>query len=105
MPEDATAYSHRGIGFNVNINAVWTADDSDADRHIAWAGACWQSLEPHAPGGAYVNFLGDEGSERVRAAYGAEKYARLQRLKDRYDPSNVFRLNQNISANRGFGRD
>ena len=55
----------------------------------------WSALEPHQQG-VYVNFLGDEGQDRVRESYGAEKYARLQELKRRYDPDNFFRINQNI---------
>ena len=54
-------------------------------------------MKPHSTGGAYVNFLGDEGHERVRAADGARKYQRLLQLKRRYDPDNFFRLNQNIN--------
>ncbi len=53
-------------------------------------------LEPLVPGGVYVNYLGDEGEDRVRAAYGTEKYERLVALKNQYDPANLFRLNQNI---------
>ena len=54
------------------------------------------ALEPHAAGRAYVNFMGDEGSDRVRAAYGADTYARLVALKRQYDPDNLLRLNQNV---------
>ena len=54
-------------------------------------------MRPHTTGGAYLNFLGDEGDGRVRAAFGRMKYARLQALKTRYDPDNLFRLNQNIT--------
>ncbi len=57
----------------------------------------FEQMKPHSTGGAYVNFLGDEGQERVRAAYGARKYQRLLQLKRRYDPDNFFRLNQNIN--------
>jgi FAD/FMN-containing dehydrogenase len=96
VAEDATAYPQRDAAFNVNINAVWTEDDPDAHRHIAWARDFYDAVEPHAGGRVYVNFLGDEGEERVRAAYGEEKYERLRALKRRYDPTNVFRLNQNI---------
>jgi FAD/FMN-containing dehydrogenase len=55
----------------------------------------WAELEPFQVG-AYVNFLMDEGETRIRHAYGAEKYGRLQAVKRKYDPNNVFRLNQNI---------
>ena len=55
----------------------------------------WSALEPYKMG-VYVNFLGDEGQDRVRESYGLEKYARLQELKRRYDPDNFFRINQNI---------
>jgi hypothetical protein len=94
--EQETAYAHRDMGLNVNINAVWTPGDPSPGRHVDWAREFWSALEPLAPGPVYVNFLGDEGEERVRAAYGPEKYARLAALKQKYDPTNFFRLNQNI---------
>jgi FAD/FMN-containing dehydrogenase len=94
--EQATAYPQRDAAHNVNINAAWLPGDPEPERHVAWARECFAALEPFAAGRAYVNFLGDEGQERVRAAYGEEKYARLVALKRRYDPDNVFRLNQNI---------
>ena len=53
-------------------------------------------MKPYTTGRAYLNFIGEEGEDRVRAAFGPETYARLQALKDRYDPTNLFRLNQNI---------
>jgi hypothetical protein len=70
--------------------------DCGKPEHIRWARDFYGAVEPHAGGRVYVNLLGDEGEERVRAAYGEEKYERLRALKGRYDPSNVFRLNQNI---------
>jgi FAD/FMN-containing dehydrogenase len=94
--EDETAFSQRDAAHNVNINAVWTEDDPDADRHIAWARNCFDALQPHAGGRVYVNFLGEEGGSRVRQAYGARNYERLVELKRAYDPTNFFRLNQNI---------
>ncbi len=94
--ERDTAYAHRDMGHNVNINAVWTPGDPSPERHVDWAREFWSALEPLAPGPVYVNFLGDEGEERVRAAYGPEKYERLAALKQQYDPTNFFRLNQNI---------
>jgi FAD/FMN-containing dehydrogenase len=96
VPEDATAYSHREAVHNVNIDAVWLPVERDqAERGPAWARAAYEALAPHQLG-VYVNFLGDEGQERVRSAYGDEKYQQLSEIKARYDPDNVFRLNQNI---------
>jgi FAD/FMN-containing dehydrogenase len=67
----------------------------DADQ-IAWARSFGARMKPYARQGAYLNYLGDEGVSRVREAFGAEKFARLQALKDRYDPTNLFHNNQNI---------
>ena len=64
-----------------------------------WTRSVWQAMEPFSAGGVYVNYLGtaaDEGTDRVKAAYGAAKYDRLAALKKKYDPENLFRLNQNI---------
>ncbi len=96
--EDETAYSHRDLGHNVNINAIWTEGDPAAGDHVRWARAFWSGLEPYGSGAVYMNFLGDEGEQRVRAAYGETKYERLVALKDRYDPTNFFRVNQNIRS-------
>ncbi len=92
-----TAFAQRDAAHDVNINAVWLPDDPEPERHVEWARSCFAALEPFAGGRAYVNFLADEGADRVRAAYGEEKYARLVELKRAYDPSNVFRMNQNIA--------
>ena len=96
VPEDATAFSQRDAAHNVVINAVWAEDDPEGDRHTAWARDFFDALQPHARDRVYVNFLGDEGPDRVRQAYGPEKYDRLVELKRAYDPTNFFRLNQNI---------
>ena len=95
--ENDTAYSHRDAGHVVNINAIWTEEDRSVQEHVAWARDFWSALTPFDPLGVYVNFLGDEGDERVRAAYGQDKYRRLVTLKEKYDPANVFRVNQNIT--------
>jgi FAD/FMN-containing dehydrogenase len=94
--EDETAFSQRSAAFDVNINAVWDEDDPEGDRHIAWARSFFAAMEPHARNRVYVNFLGDEGQDRVRAAYGERNYERLARLKRVYDATNFFRFNQNI---------
>ncbi|WP_018353303.1 FAD-binding oxidoreductase [Longispora albida] len=89
-----TAFNGRTAGHTFNINAT-TATQDGFDEERAWSRALWTALEPYHSS-VYVNFLMDEGQERVRAAYGAEKYDRLRALKRRWDPENVFRLNQNI---------
>jgi ubiquinone/menaquinone biosynthesis C-methylase UbiE len=90
---DATAFGHRDSGFVVNVLGMWPAPE-DNEKHIDWARGLFAALQPYAHG-AYINFLGDEGQERVRSAYGPN-YERLVALKNKYDPSNLFRLNQNI---------
>jgi FAD/FMN-containing dehydrogenase len=95
--EGETAFNGRGAGFTYNIGACTaTADGFDEERE--WVRNFWSALEPHFTT-VYVNFLMDEGEDRVRQAYGAEKYDRLQALKRKYDPDNFFRINQNISPN------
>ena len=95
-PEHETAFTQREAAYNVNVNAVWTPDDPEGERHIRWAREFFAAMQPHARDRVYVNFLGDEGPERIRQAYGAEAYDRLARLKRAYDESNFFRVNQNI---------
>jgi len=80
--------------FCLNIAATWT-EPAESERHIAWARDAAAALEPHVGAGAYVNFLGDEGEQRTRAAYRHD-HARLASLKNAFDPDNFFRLNQNI---------
>jgi FAD/FMN-containing dehydrogenase len=94
--EGETAFSQRDAAHNVNINAVWTEGDPEGERHVAWARDFFSAMQPHAGGRVYLNFLGDEGAERVRQAYGDRQYERLVELKRAYDPTNFFRLNQNI---------
>jgi FAD/FMN-containing dehydrogenase len=94
--EGETAYRQREAAHNVVINAVWTEDDPEGERHVAWAREYYSALQSHAGEHVYVNFLGDEGADRVRQAYGKRHYERLVELKRRYDPTNFFRLNQNI---------
>ena len=96
VPEEATAYSHRDAGHAVNINGVWLPDDPDHERHVAWVRDLFAALEPYSAG-VYLNFLGAEGSDRVRAAYGDAKWDRLAALKRTWDPDNVFCHNQNIA--------
>jgi hypothetical protein len=94
VSEDATAFNGRQAGhtFNINGNSE-TVDGFDEERQ--WARDYWTALAPHHTS-VYVNFLMEEGEERVRDAYGAAKYDRLKTLKRKFDPTNFFRLNQNI---------
>jgi FAD/FMN-containing dehydrogenase len=96
VAEDATAFNGRSARHTFNITAS-TAGPEGFDEERAWVRDFWTALEPHQIGSVYVNFLMDEGTERVRDAYGANKFDRLKRLKRRYDPGNIFRLNQNIA--------
>ena len=95
---DATAYGNRDAAYDCFPAAIWE-DPAEDERHIAWARAFWEAMRPFATGGVYANNLGEEGDERVRSAYGAN-YARLAALKAKYDPANLFRLNQNIRPAR-----
>lgn len=90
-----TAMGGRDVGFTINITAMTEGPDG-FEQERDWARGLWTALEPHHAG-VYVNFLMDEGEERVREAYGAEKYDRLKALKRDWDPGNVLRLNQNIA--------
>jgi FAD/FMN-containing dehydrogenase len=94
VPLDATAYTHRDAQFVMNVHGRW-ADPALDQTCIGWARDLFRASTPFATGGAYVNFLTEEEGDRVRAAYGPN-YARLVELKNRYDPANLFRMNQNI---------
>jgi len=94
VPVDATAYVARDAKFVLNVHARW--DDPKQDKAcIAWAREFFEASKPYASGGAYVNFMTAEESERVTSAYGAN-YQRLTRIKKQYDPKNFFHVNQNI---------
>jgi hypothetical protein len=95
---DATAFVHRNARFSLIIAGVWD-DAAENDARKQWVRETWAKTKPFSSGSVYVNYLddvADESGERVKAAYGAETYARLARLKRKFDPQNLFRLNQNI---------
>jgi FAD/FMN-containing dehydrogenase len=93
VPPEATAYPHRDAEFVMNVHTRW--DDPAEDRRcVAWAREFFEATAPHAAGGVYVNFI-PEDEEQVRAAYG-RNYDRLAELKRKYDPQNLFRVNQNV---------
>ena len=93
-----TAWSYRDATWGEVIVGV-DPDPANSDRITAWARDYWQALHPFSAGGAYVNMMMDEGEERIRAAY-RDNYERLAAIKTKYDPSNFFRLNQNIQPLR-----
>jgi FAD/FMN-containing dehydrogenase len=94
VSEDATAFAHRFTPFVLNIHTRW-GDHNDDEKCIAWAREFHQATEPFSQG-VYVNFLSEEGEDRVKDAYTQSTWDRLVRLKDKYDPTNMFSLNQNI---------
>jgi FAD/FMN-containing dehydrogenase/tetratricopeptide (TPR) repeat protein len=94
VPADATAFAYRDGGYNGIIVGV-DPDPANADLISRWAKDYWEELHPTSAGGAYVNFLMEEGQDRVRASYRGN-WDRLVQVKNRYDPDNVFHINQNI---------
>lgn len=94
IAEDATAFAHRSPPFVLNIHTRWR-DKSDDERCIMWAKNFHQSTEPFSKG-VYVNFLSEEGEDRVKDAYSHEVWEKLVHLKNKFDSTNLFRLNQNI---------
>ena len=99
VPADATAFAHRASRIMVNV-AVFYEGPEDRKVREAWVAGFASALEQDDRG-AYVNFLADEGEERVRAAYPGATWDRLAAIKARYDPTNLFRLNQNIPPAAG----
>lgn len=92
---DATAVSTRNYPYIIHLMTTWT-DPEDTARCKAWAGQAFEILRPLGPKSAYLNFVGDEGPDRIRASFGDASYERLARLKARLDPANRFALNHNI---------
>jgi len=98
VPDEATAYAHRQRRIIVNVAAIYASPAEDA-VHRAWVDDAAAAIR-HGDDAAYVNFLGDEGAERVQAAYPGATWDRLVDIKRRYDPGNVFRINQNVPPRR-----
>jgi len=99
VPADATAFGDRSMPYMLSIDSVWR-EARDDDANIAWTRAFWSRMQPHAQQGRlYLNFpgLGEEGERLLRDSFGAN-YGRLQAIKRKYDPENIFRFNQNIRA-------
>jgi hypothetical protein len=99
VPEDATAFAHRSAPYNLLIIGIWPNPAENA-TNMRWVRETWTAMQPFSSGRVYVNYLGqsaDEGAERIKEAYSVTQYERLLALKKRYDPTNLFRLNQNIN--------
>ena len=95
VPASATAFAHRNAAYVLNIIAR-SPDRDGFSEHVGWARATHQAVDPWTTGGAYVNFTSESGADKVQASYPPDTYARLVTVKDRYDPTNLFQLNQNI---------
>ena len=102
IDRDATAVGEREVGFELNITAAWPPTQPEAEKHTRWVRETWEALRPHSVG-VYTNFLSDEDAAAVRDAYG-ERLARLTALKDRWDPTNFFRLNANVAPSAQAAR-
>lgn len=94
VSEAEAAFPHRTAAYDVVIMPMWS-DPAESPQHIQWADDLWQNVQPSSTGGVYVNYLSNEGEDRIRTAYGAN-YERLAALKNEYDPANLFCWNQNI---------
>jgi hypothetical protein len=95
VDEEATAFGQRDALFNMHFLSMWV-DPADTERNIAYTKEIAGAMKPWTTGRAYLNFIGDEGLHRVEAAFGPEKFPKLQALKTKWDPTNLFRHNQNI---------
>jgi len=94
-PEGGTSYPHRQLQFDLVIISNW-ADKLEDEINITWTRKIWDAIQPFLSNKVYVNALGVEGAERVKEAYG-DNYQKLLELKRKYDPANLFRMNQNIN--------
>ena len=102
VPDSATAFGHRGWPYNFVVTSAWS-DPKDSERNVTWTRGLYDAMRPFLADAAYVNYYtGDEGPGGLHAAYGAEKLERLALLKTKYDPDNLFRMNQNVTPARSL---
>jgi hypothetical protein len=96
-----TAFGRRDVGYMFEFDSMWR-EPGDAEKNIAWTRSKWSDLQKFSDGGMYINFpgFGEEAEILVRSAVGDTNYRRLAQIKAKYDPSNLFRLNQNIMPER-----
>jgi hypothetical protein len=98
ISRESAVFDHRTSAYNYLIIGQWNKEEED-DINRKWTRECWREMDSYASDRVYVNYLGteaDEGVNRLEEAYGPEKYKKLQSLKRKYDPNNLFRMNQNI---------
>ncbi len=96
VDEDATAFGYRNWPYNFLVTSIWK-EPAETEANIQWTRELWDAMQPFLADAVYVNYMGDAGDEdQVRRAYPPKKYARLVALKTKYDPTNLFRMNQNI---------
>jgi len=96
-PSD-TAFPHRQYSYNFSVWSNWLNSD-ESEKNIQWSRECWDAMRPFMEAGSYSNYLEDEGDPLVRVAFGCN-YDRLVALKNKYDPTNFFRMNQNIKPSQ-----
>lgn len=96
IPESETAFGHRNWPYNFLVTSAWS-DPAQTDRNIAWTREFFDAMKPFLVNASYINYIGDEGIEGLKGSYGEEKFARLAAIKSKYDPTNLFRMNQNIT--------
>ena len=102
---EATAFGDRSAPFMLSLDGIWSSASDDA-ANIGWVRNCWNDMQRHSTGRMYLNFPGHgEGDDLVKNALGPEIYARLQQVKRKYDPENLFRLNQNIIPAPSTGKE
>lgn len=92
---EETAFASRNGRFNFLVTSLWT-NPSETDANIRWTRELWDAMKPFMADAVYINYMGDEGEDRIKQAYG-NKYKRLAVIKNQYDPDNLFRINQNIA--------
>ncbi len=94
--DDETAFGHRGWTYNFIITSAWE-NPAESEKNIGWTQEFWQAMQPYIANAVYVNYTSDTGEELLRSAYKTATRERLAKLKGKYDPTNLFRHNQNIS--------
>lgn len=103
VEDEETAVGRRDVPWCYHALSMWSEPGQiEADAHVGWARGLAAAMAPHATTGVYLNYTSDEGEARVRESYGEKRYARLVTVKDRYDPHNLFHVNQNVRPSRAF---